>query len=81
MDHTIKTASQLGQALKSCRKERGLTQEALGTKVGLLQTDVSSMERDPGRSSSERLLRLLSALDMEIVLRDKRQARTLHSEW
>ena len=81
MDHTIKTAGQLGQALKSCRKERGLTQEALGNKVGLLQTDVSSMERDPGRSSSERLLRLLSALDMEIVLRDKRQAPTLHSEW
>jgi len=75
MDYTIKTNHQLGQALRSCRKERGLTQAVLGARVGLSQTDVSALEQNPGRSSAERLMRLLSALDLEIVLQDKlRQA-------
>ena len=37
MKYTIRTISQLGMALKSLRASRGLTQEEVAQKVGLLQ--------------------------------------------
>ncbi len=72
MEHTITTLAQLGHVLKGCRRQRGLTQRELGAKVGLLQKAVSALESDPSRASVERLFRLLSALELELVLRDKR---------
>ncbi len=72
MEYTVTTPSQLGQVLQGCRKQRGLTQRELGTRVGLLQKAVSMIETDPSRTSIERLFKLLSALELQIVLRDKR---------
>ena len=71
MDYVARTPEQLGQLLRSCRAQRDLTQSLAGAKVGLKQSTVSSIELDASRSSVETLYKLLSALDLELVIRDK----------
>lgn len=71
MDYLILIPAQLGPALRDRRKRLGLTQHELGARVGLSQTVVSEMESDPSRSSVGKLFRFLSALELELVLRDK----------
>ena len=79
MDYTTATPAQLGLVLQGRRKQLGLTQHQLGTKVGLAQKAVSLLESNPSRTSVERLFRLLSALELQLVLRDKRQQP--ETEW
>lgn len=82
MDYTARTPGQLGPILKSCRQQRGHTQKAAGTKVGVKQTTISAFEADAGRASVATLFKLLSALDLELVLREKRApARAKKREW
>jgi HTH-type transcriptional regulator/antitoxin HipB len=79
MEYTITTPPQLGRVLEGCRKQQGVTQSQLGAKVGLLQKAISAFETDPSRTSVARLFRLLSALELELVLRDKRSAPPRHA--
>jgi HTH-type transcriptional regulator / antitoxin HipB len=65
------SADQLGQILKGVRKDMGLTQEQLGLKVGLHQKEISKMENGMSRTSVDRLFRLLSALEFELVVRPR----------
>ena len=71
MDYVAKTPEQLGQILKSCRSQRQLTQRAAGAKVGLKQSTISVVETDASGSSIETLYKLLSALELELVIRDR----------
>jgi HTH-type transcriptional regulator/antitoxin HipB len=52
----------------------GLTQKEVASRVGLLPKTVSVLETDPARSSIASLFKLLSALELEIVLKSKQQA-------
>ncbi|MGH2348270.1 MAG: helix-turn-helix domain-containing protein [bacterium] len=72
MDSAARTPGQIGPILKSRRQERGLTQAAAAAKVGLKQATVSRVETDASRTTLETLYRLLSALDLELVFRDRR---------
>jgi HTH-type transcriptional regulator / antitoxin HipB len=65
---TLHAASQLPAHLKSLRKARHLTQAQLGAKLGLDQTRIARIERDPSVVSVGQLLQLLSALQVRIVL-------------
>ena len=65
------SAEQLGQILKGVRKELGLTQEQVGRRLALPQKEVSKMENGMGRTTVERLFRLLSALELELVVRPR----------
>ena len=78
MDYAIHTAQQLAQALRGQRIAKGLTQKNVGAPVGLLPKTVSKLEATPERSSIESLFKLLSALDLELVLRPKSRST---SEW
>jgi HTH-type transcriptional regulator/antitoxin HipB len=71
MKYTAHTPQQLAQVLRGQRKSRGLTQKSAGARVGLLPKTISSLELTPERSSIESLFKLLSALDLELVLRSK----------
>lgn len=71
MEYTVHTLQQLGQALHSQRNSKRLTQKVAGAPVGLLPKTVSALESSPGRSSVESLFKLLSALELELVLRPK----------
>jgi HTH-type transcriptional regulator/antitoxin HipB len=79
-DYTISTPQQLGAVLQGYRRELGLTQKDVGTKVGLAQNAVSQIEGAPERVSLFRLFRLLAALDLELVVRP-RGTSGRRSEW
>ena len=76
MDYIARTPDQLGPLLRSCRKQRRMTQKATGAMVGLKQGTISAIEADPARTSINTLYKLLSALDLELVIRDKRMDPT-----
>ena len=80
MDYPIKTPTQLGAVLKGYRRERKITQAALGAKVGPPQNAVSEIEASPDRSSLARVFKLLAALDLDLVVRP-RQPATKRSDW
>jgi len=71
MKYLISTTSQLSHALRSVRKTRGLTQDGAGKLVGLLPKTISALENHPGSATLDSLLKLLSALELELVLMHK----------
>jgi HTH-type transcriptional regulator/antitoxin HipB len=74
MEYLIRSPSQLAGHLRSLRKTRQLTQAQLGTLVGLDQTRIAKIEKDPRRISARQLLKILSALGMQVVLKSKSPA-------
>ena len=83
MEHISNTPSQLGQALRQHRKARGWTQIEVADAVGLLPKTISGLESVPDRSQVGSLLKLISALGLELVLRPKPapDRRSPTSEW
>jgi HTH-type transcriptional regulator/antitoxin HipB len=83
MDYPIQTPQQLAQVLRGFRKRRRLTQTEAGNKAGLLPKTISSLEANAQRTSVESLFRLLSALKIEFVLREKEEApiQSSRSNW
>ena len=71
MDNLVLTPAQLGKALHGARKLRGLSQKQVGASVGMKQSTVSVIESDCARTSVESLYKLLSALDLELVVRSR----------
>ncbi|MCU8447208.1 XRE family transcriptional regulator [Vibrio vulnificus] len=66
---------QLGIYLRDIRRNQKRNQTKVGNIVGLKQTTVSKLERDPASSSIESLMRLLSSLDLELHIEDKSASR------
>lgn len=73
MKYLISTQSQLSNALRNVRKARLLSQDGAGKLVGLLPKTISALENRPGSVSIDSLLKLLSALDLELVLAPKNE--------
>lgn len=69
MDYPVQLASQLKQLLKSLRKSRQLTQAELARRLGVVQSRVADIERDPGAVSVEQLLQVLAMLGAQVVVR------------
>jgi len=76
MEDVVRTPQQLSQVLRAYRKKKGLTQQLAGKGVGLLPKTVSALELKPDGSSIESLFRLLSALELELVVRTKGSSRS-----
>lgn len=76
MDYPIKTSAQLGPVLAGIRRERKLTQTSIGTRVGLAQNAVSVLETDSSTASLQQVFKLLSALELDLVIRDRRNQST-----
>lgn len=68
MSYPIQTPSQLSSHLRALRIERGLSQAALGSIMGLSQTRIARIEADPLSVGAGQLLRILSALGMRMTL-------------
>ena len=83
----IQSPSQLSTHLKSLRKAQGLTQAQLGARIGVGQTRVADIEKQPGAVSVEQLLQVLHALDARLLLAPPPQgtatstARPPASDW
>jgi HTH-type transcriptional regulator/antitoxin HipB len=74
MDFGVHFSEQLRQHLRALRKARGLTQARLAQKLGVGQSRVADIEANPGAMSVDQLFRVLAALDVQLVLRDKHAA-------
>jgi len=70
MNYTVRFADQLKQHLRALRKDRGLTQARLAQLLGVHQTRIAAIEKNPGVLSVDQLFRLLSALGVHLVLQD-----------
>lgn len=66
----IQTPAQLSVHLKSLRKARGMTQTALGERIGVKQVRIADIEKNPGAVSLDQLLQVLHALDARLLLAD-----------
>jgi HTH-type transcriptional regulator / antitoxin HipB len=65
----VRTADQLPGLLQSFRKASGLTQADVASRLGIRQQTLSALERNAAAVSAARLMRLLSILGVELVLR------------
>ncbi|CAN5622143.1 hypothetical protein BH09PSE5_BH09PSE5_10560 [soil metagenome] len=70
MDYPFQLSGQLQQLLKSLRKSRNLTQAELAQRLGVVQSRIADIERDPGAVSVEQLLQVLAILGAQMVVRD-----------
>ena len=70
MDYPVQLSSQLQQLLKSLRKSRQLTQAELARRLGVVQSRIADIERDPGAVSVEQLLQVLTMLGAQVVVRE-----------
>ncbi len=70
MDFPLATVAQFTDHLRALRKARGLTQAALGRLMGVSQSRIADIERDPGSVSVSQMHQLLSALGGQMILRD-----------
>lgn len=68
MEFPIQTLSQLRPILQGFRKENGLTQAALAAKIGITQQSYAALEANPAAVSVERLFKVLSLLNVGVVL-------------
>lgn len=64
----LRDATSLNQALRSRRKELGLTQEQLGQRSGLAAKHVSRIENGTHEPKVSTLFALVSALELELAL-------------
>lgn len=62
--------AQLSVHIRSLRKARGLTQAALGQRIGVKQARLAEIEKNPGAVSLDQLLQVLHALDARLQLVD-----------
>ncbi len=78
--YAIQTPAQLSVHIRSLRKARGLTQAALGQRIGVKQVRMADIEKRPGAVSLDQLLQVLHALDARLLLADtQRYANALPS--
>lgn len=66
----VQTSAQLSVHIKSLRKARGLTQTALGQRLGVKQVRMADIEANPGAVSLDQLMQVLHALDARLQLVD-----------
>jgi HTH-type transcriptional regulator/antitoxin HipB len=78
--YPVKTPQQLGAVLQGCRKTHQLTQAQVGERIGLAQKEISKLEMNPATTSLARVFKVLSALELEIVVRERGVAGN-PSEW
>lgn len=80
MNYTAHTPTQLGQVLRGQRKSQKLTQKEAAQVVGLLPKTISKLELATETATIESLFKLLSALQIELVIRSKSQ-ESPNREW
>ena len=70
MDTIARTPLQLGNSIRERRRKLGLTQEQLAERVGVRQRTISDVE-SAGAARVDTLLRMLVALDLELLVRPR----------
>ncbi len=71
MSTLVNAATVLGRAIRDARRQQNLSQTELGLRAGLTQVTVSRIERAPDRTTLDTLLKLLSALGLEMTVQPR----------
>jgi HTH-type transcriptional regulator / antitoxin HipB len=72
MEYRLAIAQQLPSLLRGIRKKNRITQQQLGERLGLSQRMVAKLEAHPEKASFERVLHALSALEIDLVLKERK---------
>jgi HTH-type transcriptional regulator/antitoxin HipB len=81
VETVARTPQQLGQALRSRRAKLKLSQTDVGSRAGIKQDTVSTLEIHTPSSTVETLYKALSILGLELVVREKAQGTHSAEEW
>lgn len=76
IDHPVKHPQQLAPLLRALRRQAGLSQADLAARLGVSHQAISQLEKQPERITVERLMRVLSALKVDLVLHPRGVAAT-----
>ncbi|MDQ7977565.1 helix-turn-helix domain-containing protein [Paraburkholderia sp. SARCC-3016] len=68
MEYPVRTASELHLMLRAFRKSSGLTQAGMADLLGITQQTYAALEANPGSASTERVLRVLRILNVDMTL-------------
>jgi HTH-type transcriptional regulator/antitoxin HipB len=74
MDHLLQLPDQLALHLKSLRKAAGVSQVQLAQRLGVTQSRVAAIERDPAAISVRQLMEILQLLDADLLMRPRADA-------
>ena len=74
MDPVATTPRALGQAIRSLRRQQGMTQAELAEACVLRQATVSAAENGAAGTRLGTLFRMIAVLGQEVVLRDRTRA-------
>ena len=66
--HMIPALDPIAQAIKTARRQKGLSQRALSAKVGVAQSHISKIENAAVDLQTSSLIEIARALDLELVL-------------
>jgi HTH-type transcriptional regulator / antitoxin HipB len=81
MDYPIKTPEQLRVALRRIRRTLGLNQSEFGRRIGLSQERISAIESHPEKITTDQLLTVLMAMDMELVIKPRASESRTRASW
>ncbi len=76
MEQSTRTQAQLGAFLRRTRKAANLTQAQLSELINKRQATISNLESAESGATLETLFSVLTALDLELVVRPRRKSTT-----
>lgn len=74
MNQIARTAKQVGVAVRRHRRALGWSQSDLGSKAGLRQATISTLESGEPGTRLRTLVNVMAALELEVVIRDRSKA-------
>ncbi|MDC9581914.1 helix-turn-helix domain-containing protein [Xenorhabdus sp. PR6a] len=77
----ITSPKTLAVAIRDKRKKIQMTQQKTADLIGMKQSTVSAFENTPEKSKLETLFKLLSALDLELVITERNPNKCANSGW
>lgn len=77
MDQLARTPKQVGAAIRRRRRRVGLTQKRLGEQTRLRQATISALENGERGTQLRTLLDVVTALGLEIVIRERSTGRNI----
>jgi HTH-type transcriptional regulator/antitoxin HipB len=81
MQHNVSNPLLLSTTLRAIRRGKGLTQVEVGTPFGLLPKTISALENHCDTVSILSLLKLVAALDMQLIIQPKPSPDDHQGEW
>lgn len=73
IDQIVRSEKQLGAVLRRARRQRNLSQGALGEQIHMRQGTISRLESGEPAVQLRTLIDVLSALNLELVIRPRSQ--------